>query len=434
MGAAPMKRLAIAVLLPLSLHAQQPIDTALARSYFAELRQLGATDGEKLWGRRVAGPMMFVDPSSHAIVANESDAKGILREQHGLWFGSLPKESNPANTAIDFGGRKFSMVMWPLPDSRYSRRRLLMHESFHRIQGDLGIPGYNPSNAHLATADGRIWTRLEWRALTEALLHDGAARKHALADALTFRARRRLASPQAAEDERQLELNEGLAEYTGLVLSGIPRSALYDRAAVLLAQNESQESFVRSFAYTSGPAYGILLDAKGPAWRRTIDARSDISALAQRLYGITSIDPKNAESLIDRYTGARMVADEKSKEAKRLASEARLRGIFRDSSVLRLPLTEKLSFSFDPNSAMPLQGMGIIYQAARISDAWGVLEIDSGNVLMERRADGTITGIIAALPTVTGNAIKGPGWSLTLADGWTTTQGGRPGEITLTRR
>jgi hypothetical protein len=251
---------AVAILALASDAAAQssPIDIASARLYFAELRELGSSDAGRTWGRMVSGPMLFVDANTRTVVANEGDAEGILRANNGIWVGSLPLRINPANTAVDLGGKRWSMVLWPVSDSRYARRRLLMHESFHRIQNDLGLPATDPSNAHLATLEGRIWTRLEWRALTEALLRTGVARRRALTDALIFRARRRSLSAGAAEGERQLELNEGLAEYTGLALSGIPRSSLPDRAAVHLAQSEQQESFVRSFAYASGPAYALL--------------------------------------------------------------------------------------------------------------------------------------------------------------------------------
>ena len=37
--------------------------------------------------------------------------------------------------------------------------------------------------------------------------------------------------------------------------------------AVQLARQEEQPSFVRSFAYASGPAYGVLLDECGQKWR-----------------------------------------------------------------------------------------------------------------------------------------------------------------------
>jgi hypothetical protein len=56
------------------------------------------------------------------------------------------------------------------------------------------------------------------RALAEALSHDGDGRRAAIRDALDFRARRRALFPGAAEEEDALERNEGMAEYTGLVL------------------------------------------------------------------------------------------------------------------------------------------------------------------------------------------------------------------------
>ena len=189
-----------------------PIDIPTARAYFDEVRQLGNTTAGKHWGRAVAGPMLFVDPSSGSIVANQADAKGLFTSREGIWVGKLPDGMAPANTGIDIGGTRWAMIMWPVPDNRYARRRLLMHESFHRIQDSLGIPGMNPQNNHLAGADARIWLRLEFRALTEALLRTGEEKRRAVKHALVFRAKRHSLFPPAAEEERQLELNEGLAE------------------------------------------------------------------------------------------------------------------------------------------------------------------------------------------------------------------------------
>lgn len=413
---------------------QSSIDHAQASRYFSQLRELGARDSGRLWGKMVSGPMMFVDQGSGEIVANEGDAQGNLKLTGGLWTGKLPSDMNAANTAVDYGGKKFSMVMWPLPDGRYSRGRLLMHESFHRIQDALGLPAGNPANDHLASADGRIWTRLEWRALSEALLHTGAARKQALADALTFRARRRMGNPVATAEETQLEMNEGLAEYTGLTLSGLPASVLADRAAVALAQNETQESLVRSFAYSSGPAYGVLLDQSGSMWRKNFATVRDLSELARRAYQIRPVDARKAETLVDKYDGARMIATERAREAKRLANEKRLRSLYSDSAILKLPVLDKFSYSFDPNNVTPFPGTGTVYQGARVTDLWGILEVDGGDLLMLRNDQGLINGLIAPLPVVTGNAVKGPGWKLTIADGWEVTAGSRPGELILRKK
>ena len=430
----PFVAIVAAFLIPSTSRAQTgAIDVAVARSYFKELRDLGAADGGKLWGRQVSGPMLLVDPDARVVVANEADVKGLLHNESGVWIGKLPPEMNPANTSVEFGGKHWSMVMWPVSDNRYSRRRLLMHESFHRIQDSLGIPGTDRSNAHLATAEGRIWTRLEWRALTEAVLRTGAIRKQAITDALTFRARRRAAFPGAAEEERQLELSEGLAEYTGLALSGLPGSALNDRVAVQLAQSEPQESLVRSFAYASGPAYALLLDESGQAWRKKVGASSDLSEMVRNAYAIGAVNTARSESLVDRYTGARMVADERAREVNRLANETRLRSIFVTGPRLRLPMAGNFSFSFNPNGAIPIQGVGTVYETSRITDNWGVLEVESGGVLIERNREGLVSGITAANPVVENGKASGKGWKLTLSPGWIAAPGASPDEFVVRR-
>jgi hypothetical protein len=419
-----LRWLLLAVAIPAASFAQtNPIDIGQARAYFDEVRRLGSADGGKIWGMRVDGPMFFVDPQSRQIIANMPDSAGTWREQDGVWLGALTPEQSPANTAVKWAGRHWSMVMWPVSDNRYSRGRLLMHESFHRIQSDLGLPGSDRANSHLATADGRIWTRLEWRALVESLLRNGNERKQALADALTFRAKRQSLFPSAPDEERLLELNEGLAEYTGYALSGLPRSALYDRLAVQLANYEQQENYSRNFAYASGPAYALLLDASGRQWRKGLDLKSSLTALAARAYGITHIDPATADARSQRYTPARMIADERTKEKRRLEREATLRAKFIDGPTITLPAAGAFNYSFDPNGATPLQNAGTVFESSRVTDEWGVLNVTSGGVLM-RRVNGPITAAIVVSPAGDNPSLKGDGWDLQLNPGWSL----RPGE------
>jgi hypothetical protein len=49
------------------------------------------------------------------------------------------------------------------------------------------------------------------------------------------------------------------------------------------------ESFVRTFAYASGPAYGLLLDAASPGWPRTVRASDDPAALLMRALGVQPV-------------------------------------------------------------------------------------------------------------------------------------------------
>ena len=428
-----MKTRSIVICAALSFAARaqsQSIDLDLARVYFGEVRHLGEVDGGRLWGRHVDGPMFFVDPQSRQLVANIRDSAGILREQKGVWVGTLPLDQSPANTAITWAGRKWSMVMWPVSDSRYARGRLLMHESFHRIQDDLGLPARDRANNQFGIAEGRIWTRLEWRALVEALLRSGDERKQALTDAMTFRARREKLSPTAADDERALELNEGLAEYTGYALSGLPHSALYDRIAVNLAQSEQQDNFARAFPYVSGPAYALLLDATGQPWRKKLNERSSIAELAAKAYGITAIDVSTADARSARYSPTRMIADERARETRRVEAEKRLRAKFIDGSTVTIIPGSKFNYSFDPNGAIPLENFGTVFESARVTDEWGTLDVTSGGVLM-RRGTGPITAVVISAPPGDSPPTKGDSWEIHLAPGWSIKPGARAGDWVL---
>jgi hypothetical protein len=413
------------------------IDIRLARRCFDEAKALSQADGGRLWGKPLYGPMLFADPTSRQIVANQRDPSNTLRAQGGVWVGRLPSKYGVANTAVLMDGLRWTMVMWPLPDDRYARGKLMMHELFHRIQDDVGLPGTDTDNGHLASRDGRIWLRLEWRALREALIRDGDERRQAAADALVFRAYRRTLLPRASDAERLMEWHEGMAEYTGFRLSGLPAAVLSDRAAVQLAQQEDQPSFVRSFAYASGPAYAILLDACGPDWRRGASAKPDLgkllaSALKIKLPGDLA---REAQRRAERYDDGRVIAVETQRAEERQRLQAKFRARFLDGPVLELPATKDVSYSFNPHEVEVLeQGGGTVYLTTRVTDAWGVLTVTSGGVLLSRDGSGRIKSWRVPAPLDPKlQTLKGDGWTLELAKGWGLRPGAKAGSWRLER-
>jgi hypothetical protein len=410
-----------------SAAAQSPaIDAALAQRYFEEAAQLSAADDGRLWGVELYGPMLFVDRSTRELVANAADDAGHLEARGGFYAGTLPPEQNVANTAFEWAGERWTMVIWPLPANRYARQRLMMHELFHRVQPALGIAGSDPANAHLESKDGRIWMRLEWRALEEALLHRGAERERAVADALAFRARRHELFPDGAAEERALEQNEGLAEYTGLKLSGLPPWVLGDRAAIGLAERGGSQRLARGFAYASGPAYGVLLDESGAEWRHRVLAGAGLGELLAEAYGVEP-DAGAAETRAARYDGARLMAAEAERAERIVAELARLRERFLEGPTLRLVPEGSFRYAYDPNGAVPLAGVGTVYEASRVSAAWGVLTVESGGVLLTRSELG-ITGVVVPAPADAGEPpLEGEEWRLELAEGWRVAPGERPG-------
>jgi hypothetical protein len=404
----------------------------MAVQYFAEARTISRADGGKLWGIPLYAPLIFVDPATRQAVANQPDAEGRLQKQGDIYIGTLPAEIIIANHATHWSGTHWTMLRWPLPENRYARRRLLMHELFHRLQDTLGLPANDVANSHLAYGEGRILMRLEWRALAEALMREGTERRRALADALLFRAQRRRQFPNAAEQERLLELNEGLCEYTGFRLSTLPAHVLHDRAAVQLASYETTENFARSFAYASGPAYGLLLDAADNRWRGRVNAQSDLGELLRAAYRLPAGDAQNVEARIAAYDAARMIAEERARAAVRMAEEKRLRALLVDGPTLTLPVLGQFAYGFDPNGAIPLEGIGTVYRSLNVNDEWGTLTVSGAGALLVRNERG-VTGVVIAAPPDPANPHAGEGWQLKLKEGFVV-RPGEDGKLRVSRR
>jgi len=83
---------------------EQSIDLTKAKQYFDEARNICERDGGKLWGKSLCGPMLFVDPDTRSVVANQADAEGRLTADDGIFTGKLPAEISIANTAMTGAG------------------------------------------------------------------------------------------------------------------------------------------------------------------------------------------------------------------------------------------------------------------------------------------------------------------------------------------
>jgi hypothetical protein len=405
------------------------LDAAVAGRYFAEARALCARDGGRLWGRSLCGPMMFADPSTRAVVASEPDAEGVLKRSGDVYVGTLPPSVNIANTAVVWSGVNWMLVMsTAAPADRHRRGAMLMHELWHRRQTELGFPSSGAANDHLDTREGRVWLQLEWRALKTALTARGLGRRRALADALLFRARRRALFPLAAAEEREMEMHEGLAEYTGVRLSGIPDPERFV-SDVNLTEQPRSESFVRSFAYASGPAYGLLLDEAAPGWTRRLKKDDDLAELLRKRLRVVASrgDEREAWARARAYGGEELSGFERRREEERLRLVAGYRARLEEGPVLFIPL-RSMRMSFDPGNLVPLGERGTVYPNIRVVDAWGVLTVARGGALMNK----TFSGINVPAPSdASVRPLRGDGWTLALNDGWTLAAGAREGDFVL---
>jgi hypothetical protein len=425
-----LRRFALMCLMPCVIGrapaVEAPIADAAAHAVFEEADALCRSDDGALWGVSLCGPMMLVDAASRHVAASQQDAQGALSARGPIFVGQLPADAIVANTAVDWSGTRWTQLLWPLPRDDARRRTLLAHEMFHRLQPALSIASpAEGGNDHLDTLDGRYLLQLEWRALAAALsANDGGIRRIAVADALAFRAERHRRFPAAAQEEAALELNEGLAEYTGVRIGNPTPAARIDAALHDLRARVDDRSFVRSFAYATGPAYGLLLDEASPRWRGTLGphARDLGTLLAQA----TRIDPAVGEPAVRaaalRYDGAALHRAETLRAQHRQAQIERNRARFVTGPVLRLDL-RRMRIQFDPNTVQPLPGSGAVYPTLRLTDDWGTLHVTDGALMQS-----DWKAVFVPAPATDGPFSQGDGWSLQLAPGWSVVAGARAGD------
>jgi hypothetical protein len=230
-----------------------------------------------------------------------------------------------------------------------------------------------------------------------------------------------------------MEMHEGLAEYTGIRLCGLNAdSSRKYLAGDLYETRTNAGSFISTFAYWSGPAYGLLLDEYGVNWRKDLTPDMDLGKLLQAASGIEL--PENpgaaAEEIAARYDGATVQAEELVREQEHNRKLADFRARLVDGPVMILPLI-KMNLQYDPRGMVSMDSLGTVYLTIKISDAWGILDVSSGGALMAT----TWTSLRVPAPTdTTAQQVKGDGWTLQLSEEWHIVPAERPGDFTLMSR
>ena len=380
-------------------------------------------DGGRLWGVSLCAPMVIGDARTQTFATSQPPPDAPRPNLIGL-----------LNGPIQWGDTMWAALTWDTIANWPARTRgeAFLHESFHIVQPRLGLtlPSDSPgavANDHLDSTDGRYWLRLEWRALARALRESGEPRTLAVRDALAFRQARHTRFPDKVESERALHIVEGLPSYTQTVLAAPSTADAIARGLELLADAEEGESFVRTFTYTSGPAYGLLLDAASPGWPRRVRASDDPPAMLMRALGVEPA--ADAAAAAARYGGVELRAAEERREQQRRARIAELRRRFVDGPVFVMPCGG--SGTSNSLGAVVIPDAGTVYfHPYRLSGKCGTLAAENGVL---EASDGGSRRVPAPVPGDDAT-VSGDGWTFTAAAGWVIRKGPRPGDYEVVRQ
>ena len=391
---------------------------------------------EALWPAELCGPLVLVHSSTRLAVSNRPDPGGSFRKQGGTFVGEWPADMGVANTAMGWDGTRWAVVMLPLPDDAFSRLRLLAHESFHRIQPELGFEIADPLATHLDEEEARVWLRLELRAFVRALEGKGTVAREAALDGLLFRRVRNAEFPGSAAIERKLEGHEGLAEYTGMRFALDATKAGSGAAARKVESFQERPTYVRSLGYGTGPALGLLLDRYAPGWRTDVGSAPDLAGRLAAALEVEAADggPRKDRERAERRAvayGVETVRDEEAKRAARLALDrARYRKELVEGAVLVLELPTRM-LMFNPNTVLALGDAGNVYPEATLMGPWGRLTLEEGAALTTPDRDRAWVRAPAAIEANGEGIVEGPGWTLELESGWHLAPAARKGDFEL---
>jgi hypothetical protein len=82
----------------------------------SEFRKLSSIrkEGGKLWGKKLYGPILFVDYENRKVIANQQDGGGLFRQNGKVFEGKLAEDVPLAKTTTEWSGTRWTMMIWQM--------------------------------------------------------------------------------------------------------------------------------------------------------------------------------------------------------------------------------------------------------------------------------------------------------------------------------
>ena len=388
-----------------------------AKKYFSEIEAICKSNNGIYSVRNLYAPVMFVDRPTRKIFANRPDKDGILKEKEGIYIGDYPRELIIDNRPQELGGTLFAMVLLPPQEDGYRLRTRAIRSLYHCYQKSLGLEPAFFNSKHIDEKNARLWLKLEWRALRNAINDSGELRVREIRDALIFRGTRRELYPNSVNDETKFENYEGLATFISVKLCEDSAGQAKRRLIENLDRTYSFQSYGRIYGQVHGALYAWLAYVKGFDFRTVNSDTIDLSNKVKSLYNVQlpAICRDVAGSLALNYDVESIYREEEQRLANIKESLRREISTFTEKPVLYLEL-ESPYFDFEPENIRSLDTLGTIYTAMRVSDNWGKLTVDKGGCLVSNNFK--FLRITAKNLKESKKHVYGDGWNLLLNNDW----------------
>jgi hypothetical protein len=377
----------------------------------SDIQAITEKDDGKFWNIKYTTPLLFVNPENRQAVAFD-----VGKEPYEV----LLDETVPiSNTSSNWNGKMWAMIQTPLPKQSFECEKLILHEMFHVLQPSLNFDSlFEVTCEHLEQKDARILLRLELQALLKALQQSNNKDSlyYHLINAFSFRNSRYIMYPEAKENENKIELNEGMAEYTALMMTQrYSNNKLNANKLITYFNNRissfEKKNFIRSFAYETIPLYGYLIQMDIPDWHQKVTKKTNLTDYFMQIMGIHFRE--DWENVAPQYGYKYIMTEENDRFEQMVAVKNAITEKFLCVNHVEIPLFQ-YNMSFNPNEIMIIESVGETYINTVFMDIWGKLETHKGLLLDKEHGKVFLSPIIKTENSI----IFGDGWELRLNDDW----------------
>lgn len=317
----------------------------------------------KLWGENIWSDDILILGFDNTIYSLKPLSNGKTSDSI-IFYKNISENTLGFSCASQkYNGKDYAVVLTNYLDNNSAT---IIHELFHILQyKHISLNG-NPI-IYLDNYDAREWLRLEYQALKNALNSiDKQASKSEVEkfinDAFIFRKIRQTKYKEFLQKEIEIETSEGLANYTGFILSTYTNK--YKKAISEINEREQAQTYTRPFPYATGPAYGLIFDYLKMNWRMGLDTTYNFL----EIYETRHLNKKIETS---KYAIRSALKRNNYKEIHKQETERKIENeeninYYADIFITKPTLTVKLADSlygrtFDMDGTIILKDRGIVY-------------------------------------------------------------------------
>jgi hypothetical protein len=364
---------------------------------------LNKPESKALWNISLNAPIIIIDHFNNKMFLTSIENGYVQPIKEEQWNNKIPL----ANSFFEYEGKKYiTIVHAALMNAPCEQRiNLLSHEIFHLYQKELGIENESSSNYHIDEIRGRALLQIEMKTLQKTLEGD----LQSLYNALYIRVYRQNLYPENNED--LYELNEGLAEYTGVKLA-VTNMREYVKNHL---NYNIKNGYMNAFGYLTGSAYACILDELYPQWRYDKDLNKGMIYLIKKVhpeYAVT-IDDVYLNELLDKYDYDKILSDEED-ELKSFGNIAHFEELLKPETTKFYISNNGIHFTYNPNDRVIALSNAVLLRNMTLMGEWGQINVKSGIV----RLNNWSAFYLLPPKKINVNDIEGDDYTIQINPGW----------------